>query len=138
MMIKRSLGAKRRKKIKKKQNNLTKQNEELKMKINNQDLQLGFNGYMTQTMLLKSPQAHHPHSFILENNNIVQNDINTNITNNLNINNDFYGILNSGQDIDDNNDNDNRQKKTLDEFKGLLRKMDEKLMEPINDNRGYN
>ena len=123
------------KKIKKKQNNLTKQNEELKMKINSQDMQFGFNGHMTQTMLLKSPQIHHPNSFLLENNNI---DINTNLTNNININNDFYGILNSGQDIDENNDNDNRQKKTLDEFKGLLRKMDEKLMEPINDNRGYN
>ena len=112
------------KKIKKKQNNLEKKNEELKMKAYNTDFNLGINTQLNKTMQLMHPQNQ---SFYLDNNinNLVQNE--NVINNNSNFVNNYYSMYNNIQNIDENNDNDIRQKQTLDDFKQLLRKMDEKL-----------
>ena len=62
----------------------------------------------------------------------MENNIQPNTTNilqsNYNINN-YLGMLTSSQNIDDDNDFYNRT--VLDEFKKLLRKMDERLKSPI-------
>ena len=54
---------------------------------------------------------------------------------NYNINN-YLGLFSNFQTYDE--DNDNNHKKTLDEFKQLLRKIDEKLDAPIIENRTGN
>jgi hypothetical protein len=55
---------------------------------------------------------------------------------NYNINN--YLDIFSSSHFDENNDNDNTHKKTLDEFKQLLKKIDEKLEAPIIENKAGN
>ena len=74
-------------------------------------------------------------TFNLENNNLLNN---TNILkSNYNINN-YFGVLSNSQNFEDNNDTDYNNIKTLDEFKQLLRKIDERLDAPLIENRPTN
>ena len=119
------------KKVKKKQNDLNKKNEELKMKAYNPEINLGFNNQLNKTMFLMHPQNQKGDSFLLDynNNNFIQKD---NIINNsINFDNNNFGINNNFQNIEDMNDNDFKQNQTLNDFKQLLRKMDEKLNSPF-------
>ena len=94
------------------------------MKAYNTEFNLGINNQLNKTMQLMHPQNQ---SFYLDNNinNLVQNE--NVINNNSNFVSNYYNMYNNIQNIDENNDNDIRQKQTLDDFKQLLRKMDEKL-----------
>ena len=47
-------------------------------------------------------------------------------------------MFSSFPNIEDDNDNDNTQKQTLDDFKQLLGKLNKKLEAPILENRGGN
>ena len=77
------------------------------------------------------PQNQKGDSFLLDynNNNFIQKD---NIINNsINLDNNNFGMNNNFQNIEDMNDNDFKQNQTLNDFKQLLRKMDEKLNSPF-------
>ena len=156
------------KKMKIKQNTLSQENLDLKQRINNQDFSvnimndnnLGFNinnnNQLNKTMMnLQTQNILNTNSFMMDNNNINnlnniqrQNVLNNTVNfgnNNLqyssniksNINN-YLGMFSSFQNFDDDNGNDFAQKHTLEQFKQLLRKMDEKLEAPIIENRGGN
>ena len=154
------------KKLKMKQNNLSKENNNLKLQINNQEFSVNNalvdnfgslninNNQLNKTMMnLQPTNVLNNNSFMLDNNNINiqqrQNVLNntfnignntqfgTNLKSNYNINN-YLGMFSSFQNIEDDNDNDNNQRHTLDEFKKLLRKIDQKLETPILDNRNTN
>ena len=107
------------KKEKKKQNNLNKKNEELKMKAYNPEINFGINSQFNKTNLF------------LENNNNIKNE---NLINNYsNFDNNYLGIgmNNSLQNFEMDNNNELKQNQTLNDFKQLLRKMDEKLNSPF-------
>ena len=112
------------KKAKKKQSNLTKKNEELKKKAYMPDINFGMNNQLNRTMFNLQPQNQINSFYFDNNNNFMKNE---NIINNSNFGNNYFTMYNNIQNIDDNNDNDMKQKQTLDDFKNLLRKMDEKL-----------
>jgi len=116
------------KKVKKKQNNLEKKNEELKMKAYNPDINFGINNQLNNTMFLMQTHNLNANSFFLDNinnNNYIQKDNLINNTFNYTSNN--FGMYNNIQNIDNSNDNEVKQRKTLDDFRQLLMKMDEKL-----------
>jgi hypothetical protein len=112
------------KKAKKKQSNLTKKNEELKKKAYMPDINFGMNNQLNRTMFNLQPQNQINSFYFDNNNNFMKNE---NIINNSNFGNNYFTMYNNIQNIDDNNDNDMKQKQTLNDFKNLLRKMDEKL-----------
>ena len=103
------------------------------MKAYNPEINFGFNNQLNKTMFQMQPQNQKGDSFILDynNNNFIQKD---NVINkDLNFDNNNFLINNNFQNIEDINDNDNdmKQNQTLNDFKQLLRKMDEKLNSPF-------
>ena len=64
-------------------------------------------------------------NMLMSNNNLMKSSYNIN---------NYLDIFTSSH-FDENNDNDNSNKKTLDEFKQLLRKIDEKLDAPLIKNK---
>ena len=101
------------------------------MKAYNPEINFGFNNQLNKTMFLMQPQNQKGDSFLLDynNNNFIQKD---NIINNsINLDNNNFGMNNNFQNIEDMNDNDFKQNQTLNDFKQLLRKMDEKLNSPL-------
>ena len=139
------------KKMKIKQNDLTKENNTLKSQINNINNIVNINNdnKLNNTMFNIQPQNNlNSNSFMYDNNRIQQRqnifnntlNIDNNQLNNTNLLksdiNNYFGMLSSFPNIDD--DNDYKNKKTLDEFHQLLRKMDERLEAPIIENRTGN
>ena len=109
------------KKEKKKHSNLNKKNEELKMKVYNPEINFGINNHLNKTNLFLENN----------NNNIISNE---NIINNYsNFDNNYLGMgmNNSLQNFEGDNENELKQNQTLNDFKQLLRKMDEKLNSPF-------
>ena len=117
------------KKVKKKQNNLEKKNEELKMKAYNPDINLGINSPMNKTVFLMPTYNPNANSFLFDNNNINNNFMQKDnlINNTFNYTSNNFGMYNNIQNIDNSNDNEKKQRQTLDDFRQLLMKMDEKL-----------
>jgi len=115
------------KKAKKKQSNLNKKNEELKMKVYNPEINFGVNNQLNKTMVLMQPPNLKGDSLFFDNNNIInQKDNISNFENNN------FGLFNNDfNNIEDINDNEMKQNQTLNDFKQLLRKMDEKLNSPF-------
>ena len=59
------------KKAKKKQSNLNKKNEELKMKVYNPEINFGVNNQLNKTMVLMQPPNLKGDSLFFDNNNII-------------------------------------------------------------------
>ena len=68
-------------------------------------------------------------SFLFDNNNINNNFMEKDnlINNTFNYTSNNFGMYNNIQNIDNSNDNEKKQRQTLDDFRQLLMKMDEKL-----------
>ena len=129
------------KKMKNKQTELSKENNQLKEIINNQEIanqnqlnqtmfnikpNLGLNSAIADNNPLKND-----YSLNFGNNNILRG---ANINNSFNMNNSIQGLFPTIRKFDEGNENG--QLKTLEEFKNLLKKMDEKLEAPLVNNNG--
>ena len=138
--------------MKNKQNNLNQENNNLKLQINSYDNfnNINNNQILNRTMFNIQPQN------VLSSNPLLLDNINniTNIHQRQNIfNNSIYDnnyLLKSNSNInnyldifscpqfDENYDNEYNHKRTLNEFKQLLRKIDERLDAPLIENRAGN
>ena len=138
--------------MKNKQNNLNQENNNLKLQINSYDNFNNFNNnqILNRTMFNIQPQNDlNNNPLLLDNiNNITNihqrqnifndsvNDNNYFLKSNNNINN-YLDIFSFSQ-FDENYDNEYNHKRTLNEFKKLLRKIDERLEAPLIENRAGN
>ena len=127
------------KKMKNKQTVLSNENNQLKEIINNQEI--ANQNQLNQTMFNIQPNL--GINSVLNDNNPLKNDYSINFGNNnilrgvnnsFNMNNCIHELFPTIKKVY--KENENGQLKTLEEFKSLLRKMDEKLESPLVNNNG--